>query len=196
MTDTTRPGPKQRLLTAARVLSYRQGVTVGLDAIIKEADVARRSVYQHFGGKDNLLAEAVSGAAQADRGELETAMDLAGEAGQARLMALLDVFLKRTEHPYFRGCRYVAADLGLPDPGHPVHARTRAYYEYLQELLIREVTALGRGETESLADRLHLVIDGTMAQRGTRPGAGTAAAARALFEQILAEPRGAQNGPE
>jgi AcrR family transcriptional regulator len=28
-----------------------------VDTILKEADVARRSLYQHFGGKDGLIAE-------------------------------------------------------------------------------------------------------------------------------------------
>jgi hypothetical protein len=99
----------------------------------------------------------------------------------------LDVFLERTEHARFRGCRYAAADLGLPDPAHPVHAQTRAYYDHVRGLVVAELAAIGHPDPESGADRIHLLIDGALAQRGTRSAQGTAAAARALFDLVLAE---------
>ncbi|MFD8637974.1 TetR/AcrR family transcriptional regulator [Streptomyces sp. NPDC059656] len=62
MTTTTataaaKPGPRERLLLAAQELTYTQGVGVGVDALLKAAGVARRSLYEHFGGKDGLIAE-------------------------------------------------------------------------------------------------------------------------------------------
>src|SRR5260370_38714534 len=53
----TKPGPRERLLSSARELTYRNGVGVGVDAILEDAGVARRSLYQHFGGKDGLIAQ-------------------------------------------------------------------------------------------------------------------------------------------
>ena len=39
-----------------RNASSTHGASVGVDALLKEANVARRSLYEHFGGKDGLVA--------------------------------------------------------------------------------------------------------------------------------------------
>jgi AcrR family transcriptional regulator len=184
---TTRPGPRERLLAATTALSYRHGVGVGLDAILKEADVARRSVYQHFGGKDNLIAEAIAGASTVDLDAIAARMDQAGPDPRARLRAIFGFYVDRAAHKLFRGCRFVAADLGLPDPEHPVHAKTRAHFERLHDMLATELTALAHPDVADAADRLLLVIDGLLAQCGTHPNPGTVPAARALFEHVLDE---------
>lgn len=60
-------GPRERLLEAAERLTYREGASVGIAALLKEANVARRSLYEHFGGKDELLAEVLRGRAELHR---------------------------------------------------------------------------------------------------------------------------------
>jgi AcrR family transcriptional regulator len=183
----TRPGPRERLLAATTTLSYTRGVGVGLDAILKEADVARRSVYQHFGGKDNLIAEAIAGASTVDLDAIAARMDEAGADPRDRLLAIFGFYVDRAAHRYFKGCRFVAADLGLPDPEHPVHAKTRAHFEQLHHMVVTELTALAHPDVPVAADQLMLVIDGLLAQRGTHPSPGTVPAARTLFEHVLDE---------
>src|SRR5262249_33455127 len=141
----------------------------------------------HFGGKDNLIAEAIAIASTVDLGEIAARMDAAGPDPRARLLEILGFYLERAAHKLFRGCRFVAADLGLPDPEHPVHARTRAHFRRLQDMLVAELTALGHPDVDGAADRLRLIIDGLLARSGTHPSPGTAPAARALFEHVLDE---------
>src|ERR1700684_3730066 len=48
--------PRNRLLEVADALFYAEGVhVVGIDRILKEAGVAKASLYHHFGGKDGLV---------------------------------------------------------------------------------------------------------------------------------------------
>src|SRR5216683_50721 len=50
------PGPRRRLLAAADKLFYEEGVhVVGIDRLLEEAGVAKRSLYMHFGNKDGLV---------------------------------------------------------------------------------------------------------------------------------------------
>ncbi len=78
MSRTTAPGPRERLLDAAQRLFYSQGASVGVDALLKEANVARRSLYEHFGGKDGLVEAVLRRASEEDLAWYEDA--LAGEA--------------------------------------------------------------------------------------------------------------------
>ena len=53
-----RPKPRERVLAAAARLFIREGVNaVGVDRIAQEAQVSKRSIYQHFEGKDAIVAE-------------------------------------------------------------------------------------------------------------------------------------------
>ena len=51
-----RPSARERLLAAANELFYDEGVhTVGIDRIIEQAGVAKASLYNTFGSKDELV---------------------------------------------------------------------------------------------------------------------------------------------
>ena len=51
-----RPSARERLLAAANELFYNEGVhTVGIDRVIEQAGVAKASLYNTFGSKDELV---------------------------------------------------------------------------------------------------------------------------------------------
>ncbi|GAA0937103.1 helix-turn-helix domain-containing protein [Actinocorallia libanotica] len=179
----TRPGPRERLLDAARELTYTQGVHVGVDAILKHADVARRSLYQHFGGKDGLITEVLRTSGTADR--YRRAMDEAGDDPRVRVLAVFDELEEITTRPSFHGCRHTAADLAFADPAHPAHAETRAYKDDLHRLFAGELSRHGHPDPGFAADQLLVLIDGVLAHAVTRPDAHPALAARALAELLL-----------
>lgn len=185
MTTRIEPGPRERLLDAARELTYRQGVGVGVDALLKAANVARRSLYEHFGGKDGLIAETLRRSTAEDEESYRQTMRSAGDDPRARLLAVFDGLSEVVGKPDFRGCRYLAADLALADPGHPGHAVTRDYRERVHRLLEDELVRLRHPRPEHAADQLLLLIDGVMASGATRPGTHPAASARELAEHIL-----------
>src|SRR5207237_4338827 len=56
-----RPSAHDALLGATSELTYARGITgTGVDAIAAQAGVTKRTLYQHFGSKDQLVAEALS----------------------------------------------------------------------------------------------------------------------------------------
>ncbi|GAA4221131.1 AcrR family transcriptional regulator [Streptosporangium album] len=180
---TTRPGPRERLLDAARDLTYDQGVHVGVDAILKQADVARRSLYQHFGGKDGLIAEMLR--TTSNEARYHQVMDAAGDDPRLRVLAVFDELEKITTRPSFHGCRYTAAELALTDPAHPAHAVIRAYKDGLHRLFTAELARHGHPAPDFGADQLLVLIDGVLAHALTRPDAHPALAARAMAELVL-----------
>ena len=54
--SAVRPSARERLLAAANELFYAEGVhTVGIDRVIEKAGVAKASLYNTFGSKDELV---------------------------------------------------------------------------------------------------------------------------------------------
>ncbi|QXJ21358.1 TetR/AcrR family transcriptional regulator [Actinomadura graeca] len=185
MSAHPRPGPRERLLDAAQKLTYSHGVSVGVDSILKAANVARRSLYEHFGGKDELIVEVLRRSTAEDEARYLETMQAAGDNPRDRLLAVFDELAKVIAEPDFRGCRYLAADLALADPEHPGHAVTRDYRQRVHRLLEHELVELGHPNASHAADQLLLLIDGTLAAGATRPDRHRAAAAREVAEQIL-----------
>lgn len=172
-------------MAAAGELTYARGVGVGVDAILRKAGVARRSLYEHFGGKDGLIAEVIRVSALEDEERYEAVLDRGGDDPRRRVLALFDGLDRITSAEGFRGCRYAAAELALPDPAHPAHAEIRAHKERVRGMLEREVRALGHRDAPVTADELMLLIEGALVSGAVRPGSRPGLRAKALAERVL-----------
>jgi AcrR family transcriptional regulator len=179
------PGPRERLLASAQRLTAVQGVGVGVDAILEDASVARRSLYQHFGGKDELIAASLLESAHQDEERYRAALDSGGSNPRQRVLAVFDQLDETTSTAGFRGCRYVAAELSLTDPGHPAHQVTRTYTERLHALFEKELADLGNPDPAAGADQILVLIDGVLVLAALRPGSHPAQTVRPLVEQLL-----------
>lgn len=184
MSQQTTPGPRERLLEAAQRLFYSRGASVGVGALLEEANVARRSLYEHFGDKDGLVAEVLHRATDEDLAWYEGALAGATEP-RARILGLFDRLDELVSDPGFRGCRYLATDLAFADPHHPAHAGTRTYRRRIRAILVRELEALGHPRPARAAEQLHLVIEGTLVMGATQDGGHPARTARDLAAVIL-----------
>jgi AcrR family transcriptional regulator len=163
---------------------YSRGASVGVDALLKEAKVARRSLYEHFGGKDGLVAEVLRRATEEDLAWYEAA--LAGDTEpRARLLGLFDQLDELISRADFRGCRYFATDLAFADPDHPAHAETEAYRRRIRALLVRELEAMGHASPERAAEQLHLLIEGTLVAGATQDKEHPARVARDLAAIVI-----------
>ena len=181
----TDPGPRERLLASTQRLTARSGVGVGVDAILDDASVARRSLYQHFGGKDGLIAASLLQSSQQDEARYRAALASGGKDPRKRILAVFDQLDQTTSARGFRGCRYIAAELSLPDADHPAHEVTRDYTERLHALFAEELGDLGHPDPRSGADQLLVLIDGVLVLGTIRPGSAPARTVRPLVEAIL-----------
>lgn len=185
-----KPGPRERLLNAARDLTYREGLNVGVDAILRDADVARRSLYQHFGGKDGLIAEVLEQAAAQDEASYQAALDSGGNDPRERIRALFEAVDKAIAEPGYRGCRFTTAELTLTDPDHPAHVHTRGHKLRVRRMLERELRDLGHPNPPTGAEQLQLLLEGCLAMTAVHPGSQPARLAAALAEQVIGAGRG------
>jgi AcrR family transcriptional regulator len=160
---------------------------VGVDAILEDAAVARRSLYQHFGGKDELVAASLREAARQDEDRYRAALTSGGDDPRNRILAVIDQLDRTSSSSDFVGCRYIAAELSLPNPGHPAHVVTRLYTERLHALFEHELADLGHPDPSRGADQILVLVDGVLVIAAIRPGSHPARSIRPLVEHILTE---------
>jgi AcrR family transcriptional regulator len=127
--STPRRSPaRERLLKAATELFYAEGIKgVGVDRIVKAADVTLATFYRHFPSKGDLVVaylrsvhEAIATRAEATQAE---GRDLVAEIG--------DEVVAEIGYEAFRGCAFINAASEFEDPDSParqVVAEHRAWY--------------------------------------------------------------------
>jgi AcrR family transcriptional regulator len=188
MTERVRRGQARRQLlkTTATLLAANGVNATGVDAIATCAGVTKRTLYQHFPGKDALVAEALADRSAAWHAGLEAAIrDLADDpAGQ--LLAMFEVIGKRAAEPGFRGCEFVNAAADLPDRRHPARAVASHHKRALLDLIAQRVVQLGVADPDQLARQLKLLLEGAVTTALVDPGPEPARDARDAAAILLA----------
>ncbi|MDN3023527.1 TetR/AcrR family transcriptional regulator [Streptomyces sp. S.PB5] len=165
MTTEVKPSPRERLLEAAAALTYRDGVHIGVEALCKAAGVSKRSMYQLFDSKDELLAASLEERASAYVATLlPTADD--GRSPRERILHVFEQVEAQAGAPEFRGCPYLAVQVELKDPGHPASRVAHQIKANLTSFFRAEAEQGGAGDPDLLARQLSLVFDGASARAG------------------------------
>ncbi|MEU6378881.1 TetR/AcrR family transcriptional regulator [Streptomyces sp. NPDC046909] len=167
MTTETLQSSRERLLEAAATLTYRDGVGIGVDALCKAAGVSKRSMYQLFESKDELLAASL----EEQAADYVTALLPAADDDRPPRRRILHVFAQaetQASAPDFQGCRYLVAQIELKDPCHPASQVARRVKENLTAFFRTEAEAGGASDPDLLARQLILVFDGASARAGIK----------------------------
>ena len=87
--------PRERLLAAANELFYAEGVhTVGIDRVIDRAGVAKASLYNTFGSKDELVKAYLEGRHAASAARISRHMERY-DSPRDRLLAVFEASNRR-----------------------------------------------------------------------------------------------------
>jgi len=173
-----KPTMKQRILETADRLFYLQGIrAIGVDTIAAEAGISKRTLYNHFPSKDELISA-----------YLERRFTRAPPSDQPPVEQILATF-DRLERGFaskgFRGCPFVnaVAELGAEDRS--VKKIAIAFKEsrrlWFRDLLLQ----LDVADAEGLATQLQLLVDGSIAQDLVRDDPSMARAAKDAARVLL-----------
>jgi AcrR family transcriptional regulator len=179
---------RERLLAAANELFYTEGVhTVGIDRVIEQAGVAKASLYNTFGSKDELVGAYLESRHANTTGRITRALGRY-RTPRERLLGVFDAQGELFAEPGFRGCAFVGAS--SESPSEVVEKAAADYRSWVRSLFTDLAREAGVPDHEGLARQLHLLYDGASlsARMDHDPSAATAAraAAAALLDAALA----------
>src|SRR5918992_3230321 len=154
---------RTRLLDAAAELFYREGVGVGVEALCRAAGVSKRSMYQLFSSKDELVAASLERIAPEYAAALLPAAD-DGRPPRARILHVFERLEDLELAQGFRGCPFVAAAVQVKSPEHPASLVARRQKDALCSFFQHEAERGGAPDPAQLARQLTLVFDGASAR--------------------------------
>ena len=187
----------RRILDAVGATIYAEGINgTGVDRLSQVAQVSKRTLYQHFRSKDDVVTRAlaalddrvfhsVTASAEAARGR--------GESETAQILAVFDELVEMVDRPDFRGCPFLNARAELADRSHPAHAVIDAHKARLGRWF--ELTAR-RGALHSpvrLAGQLMALHDGVLISGPREHSRRVARDARAAAVTLVNAARGSRS---
>jgi AcrR family transcriptional regulator len=189
--ESVRGHARERLLSVGADLFLERGIhAVSVDALADEAGVTKRTVYQHFPGKDALVAQALEQRGEAWREWFDAELDRRGVTARQQLLAMFDVVADEISAGGYRGCRFVNAAAELPDPAHPARAVASAHKAAVLALIARRVAQLGTSQPDLLARQLKVLLEGAITTALVDPGPEAARDARLAAAALLAHSSG------
>lgn len=175
-------GARARILEAAGTLFARQGINAtSINELRAEARVSKRTLYQQFTSKDELVLAYLS---ECER--ISAAQTLLAREDLAPRARLLELFatLARAPQP-IPPDPFVAAAVEFPDPEHPVH---RAAAEYGRRFVTRVTDlarAAGASDPDQIGRRLALLYTGAAGRVVLDDAASVVSDAHAVAAAIL-----------
>ena len=171
-------GARERILSASQQLFRDQGINrTGMDQLAAVAHVSKRTAYQHFTSKDELVAEYLR---RFDPDVMPGVFDRTDLTPRERLLAAFDI------RPPL--CPFIAAAVEIPDPGHPARVHARDYKKAFAARFADTAREAGATNPEQLGEQLALLLDGASARSrvlNTEAFATAAAIAAVLVDNAI-----------
>jgi len=154
--------PSQHVLEVASDLFYREGInSVGVDQIVREAEVTRATLYRHYAGKEALVVAYLQ-----REDDMLRDVFAKGEAQAVSPEHMLESALEgiaddATRH-HTRGCPFINATAEFPDADSPVRKVVAAHRTWFRDSLARYLSDAGRKNADATADALVILRDGVL----------------------------------
>jgi AcrR family transcriptional regulator len=179
-----RTSARQRLLAAAGELFYENGInTVGIDRIIEHAGVAKASLYDCFGSKEELVRAYLQERSEARRARLNERLARYDDPVD-QILAVFDLLAELSAQPDYRGCAFAraSADASASDKVKSAVSESRTF---ILEKFTDLCRLAGAADPDLLAKQLVLLYDGATTSAYLDGNRDAAATARALAVQVL-----------
>lgn len=168
-------GARERIVAASRQLFRDQGINnTGMDQLCAAAQVSKRTFYQHFAGKDELIAEHLR---RFDPDVLPEVFDRSDLTPRERLLAVFDIHAPL--------CPFIAAAVELHDPSHPARIHARDYKKAFAARLTQAAREAGAANPDQLGEQLALLLDGASARSRVLNADNTFATAAAIAAVLI-----------
>ncbi|MCQ4119003.1 TetR/AcrR family transcriptional regulator [Rhodococcus tibetensis] len=191
---STVPGPQRvtltpgarRVLSAAGRLFYERGISaVGVDLIAAEAGVTKKTLYDRFGSKEQLVVEYLADRDERWRLFLAGYLHAVGSSPEARLKAVFDASRDWAGQNSTKGCSMVNAHAEISDPSHPAYPVILDQKKWMLELFTQICTDAAVPGAPELARTIMLLHEGALVAYGLHvfedPFALASARAQALL---------------
>lgn len=153
---------RQNIIDAAYTLFYQSGfMRTGVDAVADAAGVTKRTLYQHFGSKDELIKVVLAHQHQLAIDRIRLWADSIKGKPDQMVKTIFDKLIQWASETGWQGSGFTRAAVEFADlPGHPAREAARRQKEEVERVLKEKFDTQNLKDTELLVRELFLLIEG------------------------------------
>lgn len=185
------PSRRQHLVETALELFSEHGFHgTGIDRILERAGVSKKTLYNHFRSKDELILAVLAHYDSRFRNDFVRRVEKAARTPRARLLAVFDVAEDWFSARSFYGCLFINA-IGEHSAEDSAIRRVCQEFKRLMRDYLFELARQARLKNPSrLADQLALLLEGAIVTAQVSQDAGAARTARQVAQVLVREAAG------
>ncbi|MBC9713622.1 TetR/AcrR family transcriptional regulator [Streptomyces sp. TRM66268-LWL] len=159
----------RRALEAAGRLFYERGIhAVGVDLIAAEAGVTKKTLYDRFGSKEQIVVEYLADRDERWRAFLAERLDVPDRElpARERVLAVFDASRAWALEHSSKGCSMVNAHAEISDPAHPAYPVIAGQKQWMLGLFTGLGAEIAPDRAEHLGRTLMLLHEGALVAHG------------------------------
>ncbi|MDO6763085.1 TetR/AcrR family transcriptional regulator [Agarivorans sp. 1_MG-2023] len=183
------------LIDTAQNLFYQHGFkATGIDTILAESGVAKKTLYNHFASKEALIVACLNRRDQQLLTLLENNIERLAPTQQcepelANIMAFFDALSHWINSDTFFGCMFINASAEYHDFDHPVHLACTEHKVLVIKLIEQQLGKLALTDRLATAKQLAILADGAIVGAHTTHDFESAIHAKSVARALLASQR-------
>jgi len=177
---------KQEILDQAQRLFWCGGFhATGVDAVMADTGISKRTLYKYFPSKEHLIEAVLDQYTGAVDGALFEPALARSTDPREQILALFDVRREMMECSSFQGCLAMKAGMEYVGKHAGIEARSRESSVYVEKRLIDLCRAAGLKDAEEVGRQINLLFQGAIQTSQMRGNTEPFDAAKAALEMFL-----------
>ena len=180
---------RQNIIETASRLFYQKGYNLtGINEIIREASVAKATLYSHFKSKDDICIAYLNIRNEALVEDI-TAFVSTAPKGKAQVLAIFDFLQNFYSSPTFNGCWCINTISEIPPENvtirQTIQTQKNAFLSLIEQIITSNFPDQSSTENQILAKRIYLLYEGALTESHIHQQSWPIASAKELCEYIL-----------
>ena len=162
----------------------------GIDRVLRESGVAKKTLYNHFQSKDELIIAALQKRDEDFMAKMRTAVARLAprqdcDPRMARALAFIDGLHEWFTSPGFNGCTFINASAEFSAEDNPIHAACAEHKQLVVQTLEQLLADMEIANADLVAKQLALLADGAIVNAHTADDLESAVYAKAAARRLL-----------
>ena len=177
---------REQIVSQALELFYRNRFNAtGVDLICTKSGVSKKTLYNHFKSKDELVLAVLRQRDELFRNRIMRETERLGSTARERLLSIFDAHDAWFNESTFSGCMFINAAAEFAphdDPNHKVCAEhKRLVRDYICDL----ATQANAEDPKALAAQLNLLLEGSIVEAHVSGNLDAAKLAKSMAREIV-----------
>lgn len=180
------PSRRDHLIETAITLFCERGFhATGIDLLLETAGMSKKTMYQYFRSKDELIYAALRHHDGVFRNGFMKAVEAAGATPQEKLLAVFDVADTWFGDNNFFGCMFINAVGEYSEKESPIREIGKQFKQMMRNYVVGLTKEIGVLEHEALADEICLLLEGAIVTAQVSGTSCSAQTARKAAQSLI-----------